>query len=82
MFPRSEYKCYDCKERHSRQAFISHAGKDAEIAKEAAKACCATKVAPYLFEYSAEFLQPTSSSRWWTSWTCRPSPAATRVKRG
>ena len=58
MSPGSEYKCCECGERHPRQAFISHAAKDAEIAKEAAKACCAAQVTPYLFEYSAEFSQP------------------------
>ena len=58
MPPRSEYKCCECQERHPRQAFISHAGKDKEIAKEAASACCAAQVTPYLFEYSAEFSQP------------------------
>ena len=58
MPPRSEYKCCVCQQSHPRQAFISHAGKDKAIAKEAAKACCAAQVKPYLFEYSAEFSQP------------------------
>ena len=47
-----------CQQRHPQKAFISHAGKDAEIAKEAAKACCETHVAAYLFEYSREFSEP------------------------
>ena len=54
----SEYKCCECQELHPQQAFISHAGNDVEIAKEAARACCLAQVAPYLFEYSAEFSQP------------------------
>ena len=54
----SEYKCCECQEWHPRQAFISHAGKDAEIAKEVARACCAAQVTPYLFENSAAFSQP------------------------
>lgn len=54
----SGYECHVCHQRHPQKAFISHAGKDAEITKEAAKACCATHVAPYLFEYSPEFSQP------------------------
>ena len=58
MPPRSEYKCCECQEWHPRQAFISHAGKDKEIAKEAARVCCAAQVTPYLFEYSVEFSQP------------------------
>lgn len=58
MSSESGYKCSECQERHSRQAFISHAGKDKDIAKEAAKACCAAKVKPYLFEYSPEFSKP------------------------
>ena len=58
MSSESGYECCECGQGHRRQAFISHAGKDAEIAKEAAKACCAAQVTPYLFEYSAEFSQP------------------------
>ena len=58
MPPMSEYKCCVCQEYHPRQAFISHAGKDQAIVKEAAKACCAAQVKPYLFEYSSEFSQP------------------------
>lgn len=58
MSSESGYKCCECGQKHRRQAFISHAGKDEEIAKEAAKACCAAQVTPYLFEYSAEFSQP------------------------
>ena len=58
MSPRSEYQCSECQTCHPRQAFISHASKDAKIAKEAAKACCASQVTPCLFEYSAEFSQP------------------------
>ena len=54
----SEYKCCECQELHPQQAFIPHAGNDVEIAKEAARACCLAQVAPYLFEYSAEFSQP------------------------
>ena len=59
----SEYKCYECQKLHPRQAFISHAGNDVEIAKEAARACCIAQVAPYLFEYSAEFSQPAIGQR-------------------
>ena len=58
MSTNSEYKCCECQEWHPRQAFISHAGKDEAIAKEAARACCAAQVKPYLFEYSAEFSKP------------------------
>ena len=58
MPPTSEYKCCECQEWHPRQAFISHAAKDEEIAKEAARACCAAQVTPYLFENSAAFSQP------------------------
>ena len=58
MSPGSEYKCCECQERHPRQAFISHAGKDKEIAKEAARVCCTAQVTPYLFEYSAEYSRP------------------------
>ena len=62
MSPRSEYPCCECDLLHPRQAFISHAAKDTKIAKEAAKACCAAKVKPYLFEYSAEFTQHTTDN--------------------
>ena len=58
MPPMSEYQCSECQTCHPRQAFISHSGKDSGIAKEAAKACCAALVTPYVFEYSAEFSQP------------------------
>ena len=58
MLRRTEYKCCECQRHHPRQAFISHAGKDKDIAKEAAKACCAAQVKPYLFEYSPEFSKP------------------------
>ncbi len=57
MSARSDNNCCDCEERHPRQAFISHAGKDAEIVREIAKSCCAAQITPYLFEYSAEFSQ-------------------------
>ncbi len=58
MSPSAGYKCCQCQNWHPRQAFISHAGKDKAIAKEAARACCAAQVKPYLFEYSAEFSEP------------------------
>ena len=53
----SECHCSECPEKHPRQAFISHAGEDAKIAKAAAKACCRAQISPYLFEYSTEFSQ-------------------------
>ena len=58
MSTNSEYKCCECQEWHPRQAFISHAGKDEAIAKEAARVCCAAQVKPYRFEDSAEFSMP------------------------
>ena len=58
MPPKYEYKCCECQERHPRRAFISHAAKDKEIAKEAARVCCTAQVTPYLFEYSAEYSRP------------------------
>lgn len=53
-----QYKCCVCQKWHALQAFISHAGKDEAIAKEAARVCCAAQVKPYLFEYSADFSKP------------------------
>ena len=58
MSPSAGYRCCECQEWHPRQAFISHAGKDEAIAKEAARVCCAAQVKPYRFEDSAEFSMP------------------------
>ena len=49
------YPCNYCRKSHTKQAFISHASKDKEIVKRIRKACCASKVAPYLYEFSDEF---------------------------
>ena len=51
----SLYPCNCCRKSHTKQAFISHSGKDTEIVKSIRKACCASKVAPYLYEFSDEF---------------------------
>ena len=44
-----------CERRHEKQAFVSHASRDRDLAKEIARACCDADVAPYLFEFSQEF---------------------------
>ena len=51
----SLYPCNYCRKSHTKQAFISHSRKDTEIVKSIKKACCASKVAPYLYEFSDEF---------------------------
>lgn len=42
-----------------KQAFISHAKNDEEIARNLAKACCNGGVAPYLFEFTPESFAPS-----------------------
>ena len=51
----TSFNCTKCKDRHERQAFISHASKDKELADLIATACCRVKVAPYLYEFSEDF---------------------------
>ena len=48
------FKCICCGDHHDKQAFISHASDDAEIAAKLKHACCENGVAPYLFEFSPE----------------------------
>ena len=49
------FRCNCCGKNHTKQAFISHASKDKGIVEKIRKACCASKVAPYLYEFSDEF---------------------------
>ena len=51
-------ECRICGSLHARQAFVSHASRDEQIADAAQEACCRAGVAPYLFEFSREFSQP------------------------
>ena len=48
------FKCICCEQSHDKQAFVSHASKDREIAAELKRACCEAGVAPYLFEFTPE----------------------------
>ncbi len=48
------FKCTSCEGHHDKQAFVSHAADDAEIADKLKHACCEVGVAPYLFEFSTE----------------------------
>lgn len=48
------FKCICCEDYHDKQAFVSHASDDAEIAAKLKHACCEHGVAPYLFEFSPE----------------------------
>ena len=52
----NSFKCISCEGHHDRQAFVSHATDDAEIAAKLKHACCEIGVAPYLFEFSPESL--------------------------
>ena len=48
------YPCTSCQGHHDRQAFVSHASDDVDIAEQLRRACCQIGVAPYLFELSPE----------------------------
>ena len=50
----SSFKCISCEGLHEKQAFVSHATKDREIAARLKRACCKAGVAPYLFEFTPE----------------------------
>ena len=56
------FKCKECGNGHEKQAFISHASKDIEIANKVKKACCQAGVKPYLFEFSPDALARTAPS--------------------
>ena len=48
------FKCICCEHIHDKQAFVSYASKDREIAAKLKRACCEAGVAPYLFEFTPE----------------------------
>lgn len=48
------FECTVCANRHEKQAFISHAQKDKDLAEEVRRACCEVNVASFLFEFSLE----------------------------
>ena len=48
------FECRICNGHHMKQAFISHAADDVDIAKKLRLACCKAGVAPFLFEFSPE----------------------------
>ena len=56
------FKCKECGNGHEKQAFISHASKDIEIANKVKKACCQAGVKPYLFEFSPDASARTAPS--------------------
>ena len=60
MAVNADCKCTCCGGYHTKQAFISHARCDEEIASKVKQACCEVGVAPYLFEFSPEYLSKTS----------------------
>ena len=60
MAANAEFNCTCCGGYHAKQAFISHARCDEEIASKVKQACCEVGVAPYLFEFSPEYLSKTS----------------------
>ena len=64
----SSFPCSSCSKNHPKQAFISHASIDKEVATQIGKACCCSGVAPYLFEFSADY-------------SARIGPAETLAKR-
>ena len=64
----SSFPCSSCGENHPKQAFISHASIDKEVATQIGEACCYSGVAPYLFEFSADY-------------SARIGPAETLAKR-
>lgn len=64
----SSFPCSSCGANHPKQAFISHASSDREVANQIGEACCFSKVAPYLFEFSADY-------------SARIGPAETLAKR-
>ena len=53
------FECHVCCLTHAKQAFISHASKDNQIARKLAEACCQGKVSPFLFEFSQDYSAPT-----------------------
>lgn len=50
----NSFKCTLCEADHDKQAFVSHAKNDANVAAKLRDACCEVGVAPYLFEFSPE----------------------------
>ena len=64
----SSFPCSSCGKNHPKQAFISHASSDREVANQIGEACCKSEVAPYLFEFSADY-------------SARIGPAETLAKR-
>ena len=46
----TSFRCCNCRKQHNRQAFISHARKDEQLAQHIATACCQASAAPFLFE--------------------------------
>ena len=57
------FKCICCGDHHDKQAFVSHASDDDEIAAKLKHACCENGVAPYLFEFSPESRSQAAPSR-------------------
>lgn len=54
MSSHNRFECTTCGNRHEKQAFISHARKDKELAERVRHACCEVSIASFLFEFSPE----------------------------
>ena len=52
MSSQSQFSCSVCGSEHEKQAFVSHAQKDKELAEKVRQACCGVNVFAYLFEFS------------------------------
>ena len=48
------FECTACGNKHEKQAFVSHARRDKELAERVRRACCEVKIASFLFEFSPE----------------------------
>ena len=47
-------ECRACGNRHEKQAFVSHARKDKDLAEKVRNACCEVNIASFLYEFSPE----------------------------
>lgn len=54
MSSHRRFECTVCGNRHEKQAFISHARKDRELAEKVRHACCEVSITSFLFEFSSE----------------------------
>ena len=52
MSSQSQFSCSVCGSEHEKQAFVSHAQQDKELAERVRRACCGANVASFLFEFS------------------------------